>query len=619
MTSTTSAPDNIQDGPFLSRLTPRTVRGALAFLVLITLVPTLLLLAAVDWFWYRNHLDQARQTNLEVSRAIATALDSYLQDLFRQQHTLAAALRDLADHPGAHPDELLEASREQYESVRAIHWVDAKGIIVASSDPATKGLNLAERESFQVLQSGQERVISDLLTSPVTGEPVFVVGERMPEADGRFGGAVLTIVYPEALSRTVMNIRVAPSDFLVVFDSTGTVVFSNNPRWMGLTFSHAQDAALYEALAGREADGTVISPDTGARRLAARVPVRSTGWVTGAGVSLATMASPLLRSVAWISVLIVAVAALCLTLAVLIGRRISLPLDALRRHAHAIGEGRLDHRARVHGLVELEELAGALNRMSEQLAAARVNLEQTNADLRRSNRDLEQFAYIASHDLQEPLRAVGGFVTLLQQHYRGRLDERADSFIAAAVDGAARMQGLINGLLEYSRVGTRGNPPVPTKAEEALRNALENLQASIQESGATVTSDSLPTVRADTAQLVHVFQNLIGNAIRFRSERPLEIRIGARQEDHCWQFWVRDNGIGIEPQYGERIFLIFQRLHTRTKYPGTGIGLAICKRIVERHGGQIWVESQPGRGSTFYFTLPDAGARHEQSCETKTD
>jgi light-regulated signal transduction histidine kinase (bacteriophytochrome) len=209
-------------------------------------------------------------------------------------------------------------------------------------------------------------------------------------------------------------------------------------------------------------------------------------------------------------------------------------------------------------------------------------------------------------------------LTLLQQRYQGRLDEKADSYITAAVEGATRMHALINGLLEYSRVGTRGNVPAPAHADAALQEARANLQTLIQESDAVITADPLPTVPADAAQLAHVFQNLMANAIKFRSERTPEIQVGARRQETDWLFWVRDNGIGIDPQYNERIFVIFQRLHTRTKYPGTGIGLAICKRIVERHGGKIWVESQPGQGSTFYFTLPDKGQTYDSSSERET-
>jgi PAS domain S-box-containing protein len=225
-------------------------------------------------------------------------------------------------------------------------------------------------------------------------------------------------------------------------------------------------------------------------------------------------------------------------------------------------------------------------------------------DLKRSNAELEQFAYVASHDLQEPLRGVAGMAELLQQRYQGQLDGRADEYITHIVDGSQRMKMLINDLLAYSRVGRRGEPIQTTEAGVALQATLENLSLAIQEYGARITNEDLPTVQADPTQLIQLFQNLIGNALKFRAERPPQIHVGVEDVGEFWQFSVRDNGIGIEPAYFERVFQVFQRLHTRREYKGTGIGLAICKKIVERHGGSIWVESEVGQGATFLFTLP---------------
>ena len=238
---------------------------------------------------------------------------------------------------------------------------------------------------------------------------------------------------------------------------------------------------------------------------------------------------------------------------------------------------------------------------------AEENLRKTMEDLEHSNRELEQFAYVASHDLQEPLRMVSSYSQLIARRYKDKLDSDGVEFIEFAVDGANRMQKLINDLLAYSRVSTRGRPPETTDAHAALGEAITNLGAAIEESGAFITNDDLPEVAADYSQLVHLFQNLLGNAIKFRGDETPHIHVSAKRGRGEWVFSVKDNGIGIEPQYHDRIFIIFQRLHGRDEYSGTGIGLALCKRIVERHGGRIWLESQPGSGTVFHFTIPFKG------------
>ena len=240
---------------------------------------------------------------------------------------------------------------------------------------------------------------------------------------------------------------------------------------------------------------------------------------------------------------------------------------------------------------------------------AEADLLESVEELNRSNQELGQFAYIASHDLQEPLRMVASYTQLLSRRYKGKLDSDADEFIAFAVDGASRMQRLIQDLLQYSRVGTKGQDLVETSSEQALRDALLNLRGTIEESGAVVTHDPLPAVLADEMQLIQLFQNLIGNGIKYQKKPGVpQIHISAAKNGgNMWTFSVQDNGLGIDPQYFERIFGMFQRLHKREEFAGTGIGLAICKKIVERHGGSISVESQPGDGSTFRFTMEETG------------
>jgi len=260
-----------------------------------------------------------------------------------------------------------------------------------------------------------------------------------------------------------------------------------------------------------------------------------------------------------------------------------------------------EYRSRIKLIDELQDSLAELKHTREEL-------EQKSQELARSNIDLQQFAYAASHDLQAPLRGVEGFVNLFSRRYKGKLDTKADEFIEFIIDGVKRMQVLIKDLLEYSQIGAKEIHWKPMESELAVTQALANLKTAIEESSAIVTYETLPRIIGDSSQISSLFQNLIGNAIKYRKEEPPKIHISAERKGDKWLFSVNDNGIGIDPNNSDRIFVVFQRLHTREEYEGTGIGLAICKRIVERHKGNIWIESEPGKGSTFYFTIPDQEA-----------
>lgn len=295
------------------------------------------------------------------------------------------------------------------------------------------------------------------------------------------------------------------------------------------------------------------------------------------------------------------------------------PLDALAADARAVGSGDLDHEVRASGPEEIADLGRDVESMRRALVATVVEVERSRAEiaeaharlveqaeeLRRSNRDLEQFAYVASHDLQEPLRKVASFTQLLQKRYGGQLDERADQYIEFAVDGAKRMQRLIQDLLGFSRVGRIGGELTDVDLEEVLGQALGDLEQAVEESGAVVTHDPLPTVRGEQPLLEQLLQNLVGNALKFRhTDRAPRIHIGVREVPGAWELECRDNGIGIDQQYADRVFVIFQRLHPKDVYEGTGIGLALCKKIVEYHGGRIWIDDDGREGTSVRWTLP---------------
>ncbi|MFH1702438.1 MAG: ATP-binding protein [Nitrospirota bacterium] len=292
----------------------------------------------------------------------------------------------------------------------------------------------------------------------------------------------------------------------------------------------------------------------------------------------------------------------------LIGIAFIVPLfSSIKRSEEALQKARDELEIRVQErTAELSKANEVLKNEILERKRVEKEIKRYAADLKISNDELQQFAYVASHDLQEPLRMISSYLQLIEYRYKDKLDKDADEFIAYAVDGAKRLQALIDSLLEYSRVGTKGKSFELVDCGFILEQAIINLKVAIGESGALITRDPLPTVMADSTQIVQLFQNLIGNAIKFRSKETLRVHISAEIKENEWVFSLKDNGVGIESQYKERIFNIFQRLHGR-EYSGTGIGLAICKRIAERHGGRIWVESEPGRGSTFYFTIPLRG------------
>jgi signal transduction histidine kinase len=314
-----------------------------------------------------------------------------------------------------------------------------------------------------------------------------------------------------------------------------------------------------------------------------------------------------------ITLIIIAVALLLLVAAVATVLRASAigPLTRLAREARQVAAGDFGHEVMPVGPREAADLALDVNRMRERILselsavqAANAALQARARDLERSNSELEQFAYVASHDLQEPLRKVASFCQLLQRRYIGQLDARADQYIEYAVDGAKRMQVLIDDLLAFSRVGRVDREAALISCASALSAARVNLAAEIRKSGAVIETDELPVLRAEFSLITSLFQNLLGNAIKFRSEKPPRISITVKRLDPFWQFCVADNGIGIEPEYAERIFVIFQRLHDRSSYSGTGIGLAMCRKIVEYYGGRIWLETTASEGATFCFTLP---------------
>ncbi|MES9606140.1 ATP-binding protein [Actinomadura sp. NPDC000929] len=368
--------------------------------------------------------------------------------------------------------------------------------------------------------------------------------------------------------------------------------------------------------------------DRGESRLASRLLVQARGDMTPLQSGITTLhdraAAKLnsrARTAQWSTFAALAmVVVAALLLAVLFRRTVLTPVSTLTGRVRAVSEGDFGHRLDVPGPAEINELAAIIDAMRARIIEEwrtsedkSRRLDEQTEELRRSNAELEQFAYVASHDLQEPLRKVASFCQMLERRYGDQLDDRGKQYIAFAVDGAKRMQALINDLLSFSRVGRMSRPEDSVDLDDVVRQALDNLSTLRDETGAEVEVAELPDVPGDRTQLVQLFQNLVGNAIKFRREGvPPRVTISVRRAGDEWEFACADNGIGIDPRYADRIFLIFQRLHSREEYTGTGIGLALCKKIVEYHGGRIWLavdedaepDAEPAPGTTFRWTLP---------------
>lgn len=611
------------------------MRATLVQLVLVVLLPLLLVQGGIYAAWYYTRWSEQGVATLHTAHEAATTFEAYIRDVRRQELAIGAALTGPHPYTPEQASQFLTAAGHNYHFISSWSWTNPAGKIIASSRSKAVGLDLGDRTYFRELHGDRRWAVSDLLVDRVTGVRMFTVASRIDGPKGSPLGVVVATVEVADLGGRAVALCHTVGEAIALFDRRGTLAYNSQKQSRLFQEWRGADPLLDEALASGQPQLGVLTlqADDGAieKDIAARVPIPTIGWVAGARRPVAqTMAG--VYSGLWIAVgLNLLVAVVSGSLAWRTSGSLIDQLRELQTHAQAVGRGEFGRMAENAVVRELDELAAAFNQMGTAVRDAQQAQETANAMLKqhatqlekeaaerklaeealrraadqlaRSNEELEQFAYVASHDLQEPLRVVTGYVQLIERKYEGQLDADADQFFHYIVDGVTRMQHLINDLLNYSRVSTRGAPFRDVDLRAVMDRALGNLEPVVAESGAKVIRGALPSIRGDESQLVQLFQNLINNGIKFHGDHPPEIHVSARRDGSQWELAVRDNGIGIERQYWDQIFVIFQRLHTRQKYAGTGIGLAICKRIVERHGGRIWLDSQPGQGTTFHFTL----------------
>lgn len=588
----------------------------------------------VSWFDERKG-DALVLSEIPANKTETERLGRFMRVSGKGKKADLAALKKLPEYIDL--EQRLQLRRQAYPIYESIKIADAatKRILV-STFPNETGLAVP---------------FDALITAPLATGRQFI--DTVQDADKKYwiyfsspihpasGGA------PAAILIMKVNIEEAVASILGIargLGEGGEVVLANHERIIfATTLGKGADLkplgkaitskpAIPAALAVKGQDGIMIAPDyRGVEVLAAfrHIPISGQeAWGLVVKRQTTDIFASTTHLITYLIGIYLVLAALFLWVAAGIAKNLAHPIETLAHLARRVGKGESAVRApafdgepgilaenfntmlasieentrKLHDEIEEHKLSLAhLREAEERTRVIMEELQQKTGQLERSNKELEQFAYVSSHDLQEPLRTITSYVQLLDKQYKARLDEKADVYINFVTDAARRMQTLINDLLNFSRVGSRGKPFAPVRTEELVDSIIALLK--IQNPDAAITHGKLPDIIADEMQMMQVFQNLIVNAVKFRSAAPSQVYVGASEDDNEWTFWVKDNGIGIEPKYFEKIFVIFQRLHTQREYAGTGIGLALVKKVVERHGGRIWVESAPGHGATFWFTI----------------
>jgi len=614
--------------PFFSQL-----RTRLLMLVLLAILPALglVLYTAVD---QRRAAEKEAIASAQRIVRLAAATQKQHVEAARQLLITLSQLREIRPERAAEADTLFKSLLEVHAVYVNIGAIDPEGYLFASGLPGTNRLYLGDRSYFQIARDTGKFAVGEHQVGRITGKSTLNMAMPIRGRDReRFYGVVFVALDLSWLNQLAARAELPDGSTLTVIDRNATILMrysvpESGGDWVGQSL--ARDSRVMSFLkSGVEAVGVSRGLD-GVKRLYTSTPLSRSGGIADAhvfvGIPVQVAYAAANHTLVQNLIFLGAVAVLALAAAWIAGdmfvlRQVRGLVGAAQKMRHGVLSARsgVAHDPGEVGQLALtfDEMAATLEQRVGELQRAEAELKVLNEDLerrvvertlelKRSNEDLEQFAYVASHDLQEPLRMITNYLQLLRQRYKDKLDSGANDFIGFSLDGSKRMSQLIHDLLTYSRVGTHGKEFVPTDCEQALANALANLRVAIDEARAEVTHDPLPTVKGDEVQITQLFQNLIGNAVKFRGEAAPRIHVGAQRTGSEWEFSVRDNGIGIAPEDFQRIFVVFQRLHSREKYAGTGIGLSVCKKIVERHGGRIWVESKPGQGTTFYFTLPQS-------------
>ncbi|MDO8606334.1 MAG: ATP-binding protein [Phaeospirillum sp.] len=492
----------------------------------------------------------------------------------------------------------------QWLQTRLADFPEARNLLVVGPDGKSAGpgisaigmigpsLDVSDRQHFRFHRehpNSNRLIIGDPIVDRLDGRQIIPLSRALVDSTGRFKGMVAVGIDPTFMIKAMESLQIEDAGGISVIRDDG-VFLARLPDQYGSFGRSVATSPLFQHFLPRSPFGIArfVSVADGNDKVVGYRTLERYPVVVTVGMTGKTALAPFWNEVIWIGITVFVLSLALYRLAA---------LSDLREHSRAILAARLEKQSQALELQVAER--------TRNLEMAKSESEHRARQLAASNADLEHFAYVASHDLQEPLRTVTSFVQLLKHRYENSLDAEARDYIGFAVNGAKRMHNLILDLLAYSRVSTQGGAFTTCDLSHAMAEATGDLELAIAETGAVVTVGAMPVLECDQSQMVSLFENLIGNSIKYRQPGvPPVISVETRQEGGEWIFCVRDNGIGIDPQYQDRIFIIFQRLHIPGAFDGTGIGLAICKRIVERHGGRIWMESEPGKGAAFFFTLP---------------
>lgn len=594
----------------------------LLLLLTAALVPVLLVQAVMHYNSFQERESQEFASNLELARAVSATFDTYTDHILSQELTIGTALTGPQPLPATQAEQILSESIRGYPSLRYYNWVDPFGRVLVSTLPGAAGTDISDRSYFQRIARGKEWEVSNLLVGKVTGEPTFAVARGMRDKSGSLLGVVVALVNPEKLG-DVLGVQRAGQSAIAVIDGKGMGVY----RYPAVDLTWEQrnwinsPPSMPEALSGKEVTGVFVSPVDGKARMSGLAPIQSIGWVAGASRPVDEVMAPVIQNLTRDFVLLVLVAGAATTVALRVGRSITVPVGRLREHAVAVGRGELDHPLDVAGPNEMADLAGAFKRMAEEIAIRDDQRGQLLRRLQETNRRLtaavneqnalterrEDLLRALSHDLRTPLTAIQGHAQMLQRSVeKTAQNDRAQRSAQAVVAGARQMNAMIEDLVDSARLEsgqlTLNRVDIDlhsfvSEMKERLAGALETTRIEI------AAPERLSRVWADTARLERILTNLLSNALKYSpSDAPVVVR--AEETEREVMISVIDQGTGIAPEDLPHLFERYYRATGTRKTEGLGLGLYITKMLVEAHGGRLWAESRVGEGTAFHFTLP---------------